>query len=290
MTMAHIPVLLAESIEALNIVPDGTYVDATLGFGGHSVAILKKLNQGKLIGIEIDKNTYDQAKSLFSDRENVFLHCSNFVNAFGSFVPHSFGQVDGILFDLGVNVHQIKESDKGLSFLKNQYLDMRLSESNGPTAADIISSSGEQELVEIFKKADERFARPIAKKIIEQRRRAKIETTDQLAELVGSIKKRRGRTHPATQVFMALRMTVNKELENISKALPDAVEILKPGGRIAVITFHSTEDRLVKNIFKELVAVKKIKLINKKVITASRKEQLSNPLSRSAKLRIGERL
>ncbi|MFA7309152.1 MAG: 16S rRNA (cytosine(1402)-N(4))-methyltransferase RsmH [Patescibacteria group bacterium] len=285
----HIPVLLDEVITGLQIKPDGVYVDGTFGYGGHSFAIASRLKKGKVIGFEVDKNVYEHTKHSSKLGKNVFLYNRHFVDAFESFLPYSIDQVDGILFDLGTNVVQIKESGRGFSFVGDEPLDMRLDLSQRTTAADIVNSYTRSQLEEILQKVDESFYKQIAKSIVETRAKKKILTSQQLVEVVERVKFRRGKIHPATLTFMALRIETNDELGVIEKVLPLAFERLKPGGRLAVISFHSGEDTIVKHFFKEKKQEREAILINKKVIIATREEERRNPPSRSAKLRILEK-
>lgn len=288
METIHKPVMLQETIEALQIKPGGTYIDMTFGFGGHSREILKKLNkEGRLIGIEADKDVYDKASNLFKNHKNLSLYNCNNVDV-GSFV---LDKVDGIIFDLGTNIYQIKEGGRGFSFLKDEKLDMRLDVDNNPvTAAMILAQYSKEELEDIFFQVNEPFYRRIAKEIVETRKRQKIETTFQLVDLIKRVKRQRGKTNPATLAFMALRITVNKEYENLKIALRESLNLLKSGGRMVVITFHSGEDRIVKRYFQEEKKSARLLIINKKVIIPERKEIIENPLSRSAKIRVIEKV
>jgi len=287
----HKTVLQKEAVDALNITESGVYIDATFGFGGHTKEILNKKGfYGRVIGIEVDKETYDHAKDTFKHYKNLSLYNGNFVDVDRIALSFNLDQVAGIIFDLGTNLFQIKESGRGFSFLKNERLDMRLDLKSELTAAKIVNSYPRERLEEIFKNVDERFSRVIAKKITEARRKKRIETTDELAQLVRSVKRQRGRIHPATLTFMALRIEVNDELENIKKALTKSIKILENGGRLVVISFHSGEDRIVKRFFKENEKQGLLKIINKKVITPGREQQLKNPMSRSAKMRIAEKM
>jgi len=189
---------------------------------------------------------------------------------------------------LGTNLFQIKESKRGFSFLKNEKLDMRLNVKSNLTAEKIVNSYSRERLEEMLKNVDERFARVIAKRITEARRKKRIETTTELANLVRSVKYQKGRIHSATLTFMALRIEVNNELENLKKALTKSIKILDKDGRLVVISFHSGEDRIVKNFLKESEKRGLLKTINKKVIMPSRAEQIANPMSRSAKMRVAE--
>lgn len=286
----HTTVLRQEAVEALNLKPNGTYVDATFGFGGHSLEILNNKNfKGQLFGIEVDKQVYEHAKHIFKSYKNLSLcHC-NFVDVDRFLISCGALPIDGIIFDLGANLFQIKESGRGFSFLKNEKLDMRLDRSLPLTAEKIVNSYTREELEEILKNVDERFYRPIAKRITESRKKKRIVTTEDLAEVVKSVKYQKGRIHPATLTFMALRIEVNNELDTLKQALEKNLKILNNGGRMVVISFHSGEDRIVKNFFKEKEKNGDLKIINKRVIVASRAEQISNPMSRSAKMRVAEK-
>ena len=285
----HKTVLRSEAVEALNLKTGGVYVDATFGFGGHTKEILSRnISNIKIIGIEVDKEIYEHANNLFKSDKTLFISNSNFINVPSILLSRGFGKIDGIIFDLGTNLFQIKQSGRGFSFLKNEKLDMRLDKNNGLTAEKIVNSYSREKLEEILKNVDERFYRPIAKRITESRRRKRIETTQDLANLIKTVKYQRGRIHPATLTFMALRLEVNNELENLKKALENSLKILNKNGRIAVISFHSGEDRIVKSFFREKAERGLIKIINKKVIVPGRTEQMRNPMSRSAKMRIAE--
>ena len=289
MENVHKTVLLKEAIDALNLKPNSVYVDATFGFGGHTKEILSKnISNLKIIGIEVDKEIYDNAKNSFNSNKTVSIFNRNFINVPSILLSCGLGKIDGIIFDLGTNLFQIKHSGRGFSFLKNERLDMRFDKNNGLTAEKIVNSYSKEKLEEILKNVDERFYRPIAKRITESRRKKRIETTQELAEIVKSVKYQRGRIHPATLTFMALRIEVNRELENLKKALENSLKILNKNGRIVVISFHSGEDRIVKSFFREKKERGLIRIINKKVIVASRAEQMINPMSRSAKMRVAE--
>uniref|UniRef100_A0A7C4R3P6 Ribosomal RNA small subunit methyltransferase H n=1 Tax=candidate division CPR3 bacterium TaxID=2268181 RepID=A0A7C4R3P6_UNCC3 len=285
----HTTVLRSEVVDALNLKENGTYIDATFGFGGHTKEIIEKgISNIKVIGIEVDKEIYDNAKNLFKSSKNVFIYNSNFIDVADIVVSCGLDKVDGIIFDLGTNLYQIKESGRGFSFLKNEKLDMRLDLDSDLTAEKIVNSYKREDLERVLKSVDERFYRPIAKKITEFRKKKRIVTTDELVEIVESVKYRKGKIHPATLTFMALRIEINQELENIKKALENSLKILNKKGRLVVITFHSGEDRIVKNFFREKSKEGILKIINKKVILPARQEQKENPPSRSAKMRVVE--
>lgn len=304
MSNFHIPVLLEEVIDGLNIQPGAWYIDCNLGGGGHTEAILKQ--GGKVLGIDLDGDAIlEVAKNhtleivqkedhleAFSD--HLILYQANF-----SKVQHIVNQLNlkdirGILFDLGVSSFQLDEDKRGFSFTKNAPLDMRMNQSaNIPTAADLINALHEGELAELFSKfGEENFTRPIAKKIVEHRKIKRIETTDELARVILSFRKRNhaDKTHPATRVFQALRIAVNDELNTLKDTLPISFNVLDSGGRLVVISFHSLEDRIVKNYFKELEDQDKAKLLTKKPLVPKENEETENPRSRSSKLRVLEKI
>lgn len=302
----HKAVLLGEAIENLNLKEGSIVVDATLGAGGHARAMLERIgNNGKLIAIDYDASSIENLKT----GENVYLVNDNFANLENILKNLEIKKADAILADLGISSDQLENEEYGLSFQKEAKLDMRLDKKLEVSAWDIINKYERRDLEEIIKKfGEERFARHIAKKIVEYRKIKTIETTTELACIIsGAVPERyrKGKIHPATRTFQALRIAVNKELENLEKFIPEAIEALNPGGRLAIISFHSLEDRIVKNIFREnargctcpkefpqCVCGKKpgVRIITKKPIIPDAKEILANPRSRSAKLRVCERL
>ena len=285
----HIPVLVKKAMELLDPQPDDIVVDATVGLGGHTQAILEKLGpRGRLIGIDQDEQALQSAnKSLKNAAGRVVLVRGNFRDLV-QLVWHAgkFKRVDGILFDLGVSSLQLADAPRGFSFLHNAPLDMRMDpQSGGTTAAEIINRAGFNELVRIFREfGEEPKAEIIVKRILEARQRRPIRTTLELVGIIGG-RSQRGKIHPATRVFQALRIAVNDELEALREALPQAVELLKPRGRLVVISFHSLEDRIVKNFFKEYTTGGSAQLLTKKAVTPSWEERRSNPRARSSKLR-----
>jgi len=285
----HKPVLLEEVIENLDIQPSDIVVDATFGFGGHSREILKKLTTGKIIGIEKDDEVLNQSRGDFDD-ERVILVRDDFGNIDQIINRQKIKKVDKILFDLGISSFHFDSSGRGFTFKKDEPLDMRLDKNYSVTAADLVNGLSRDELADlIYSLGDEGYSRQIAKEIVETRRKKKFETTLELAEAVLRVKRQTGKIHPATRVFQALRIGVNDELVTLEKTLPKAVGLLNKNGRIAVISFHSGEDRIVKNIFKTLRSDGKIEIINKKPIMAQINETRENPRSRSAKLRVVKR-
>ena len=304
----HYSVLLNETIEGLNIKPDGIYVDATLGYAGHSSEILKKLTTGHLYAFDQDKEAVkystDKLKSI---GDNFTIINTNFINLKEELNNLGVTKIDGIIFDLGFSSPQIDNSERGFSFMKDAPLDMRMNQDQKISADDVINKYKEDDLTNIFYKyAEEKYSRSIAKGIVNNR---PIKTTMELVNVISKsvptnyyVKK-----HPEREIFQAIRIEVNKELDVLQDVLPDAIEMLNKGGRICVITFHSLEDRIVKQQFKKDSQVDQIvsglkeddipdefkprlKIINKKPIEASEKELGENSRSKSAKLRIVERV
>lgn len=290
--MPHIPVLLNEVLEVLNPQTGEFFIDGTFGGGGHSVAILEKIGiKGKLLGVDWDKKVISEQKNRFKKFKNVILTEGNFADlpeileASGN----KLGKADGLILDLGFSSWQLEESSRGFSFLKDEPLDMRYSDEMDLTAAEVVSGFREDELKIIIKNyGGERYAGRIARQILKERKIKPIRTT---FDLVAVIKKavpknyEHRRIHPATRTFLALRIFVNEEIENLKKALDDLPKILKVGGRIAVISFNSLEDRIVKKYFQENQKSGLLKIITKKPISPSLEEILINHRSRSAKLR-----
>lgn len=288
---AHVPVMVTEAMEALNAHPGGWYVDCTLGAGGHSRAILERIQpEGHLLGIDADTvslKTAALALSGFGDA--VVLAQANFSELRQVCEDRGFTANDGILFDLGVSSMQLDIAERGFSFQREAPLDMRFDTTSGPSAADIINSYGEQEIARIlWEYGEERYSRQIAHRIVEQR---PILSTLRLAHLVQQVLgSRRGKIHPATRTFMALRIAVNGELENLKLALAQTAGLLRAGGRLVVISYHSLEDRIVKQFMRAEAADHAFSLIARKVIRPTSLESNSNPRSRSARLRVAERL
>ena len=300
----HIPVLLNEAVDALQLKSGMNVIDCTLGDAGHSEAMLEKIApKGKLLGIDLDMEAVLRAKRfLYRFEDRAIIVRNNFTNLKKIIDESNFGPVNAVLMDLGWSSPQFAERGRGFSFQTDEPLDMRYSGSQNETltAADVVNSYSEQELAGIFKNfGEEKLSNEIAKAIVGYRKNKKLEKTGELAEIILEAYRTKlhsekeipwiGGLHPATKVFQALRMEVNHELENLKLALPQTVDSLASGGRLAVITFHSLEDRIVKHFFQS-IAGKTIKLINKKPITASESELKSNPRSRSAKLRVIEKL
>ena len=300
----HIPVLLNEVITGLNIKSSGTYVDLTVGRGGHSSEILVRLKEGHLICVDQDEEAIVASQARLSKISNNFeIVRSNFSHLEEILKDKGIEEVDGILMDLGVSSPQFDKGERGFSYKEDARLDMRMDQRQDLTAYNIINTYSLEDLTKIFQiYGEEKYSFSIAKNIIKARESAPIETTFQLVEIIKRskpMKELKKVGHPAKQVFQALRIAVNDELNVLEKALKAALKHLKPGGRLAVITFHSGEDRIVKNIFKEAAVdvgdridgpnmqkEKEFDLINRKPIAASEAELQRNHRSASAKLRI----
>lgn len=308
-SQGHIPVLLNEVIDGLNIKSNGIYVDCTLGGGGHASRILEKIKEGWLYCFEQDEQTRKKGQEkLASVSSNFTIFQLNFVNIKKALEEESVNKVDGILYDLGVSSFQLDTPERGFSYNFDSHLDMRMNTSQKISAYDIVNEYSYEELKKIFYTyGEEKFSSQIAKNIVKERTIKPIETTFELVEIIKKslpAKVLRQKGHPAKQVFQALRIAVNDELNVFEKSLRDSLNMLKQGGRICVITFHSLEDKICKQIFKEVTEpniprglpvkdaeiVYQYKIITKKPIIASEKELDENHRSHSAKLRIIEKL
>ncbi|NLL81594.1 MAG: 16S rRNA (cytosine(1402)-N(4))-methyltransferase RsmH [Tissierellia bacterium] len=310
MEFHHVSVLLNEVINGLDIKPDGIYVDGTLGGGGHSFEIVKRLKGGKLIGIDQDLEAIDKASEVLKDyEENVILVHDNYENINRILRNLNIEKVDGILLDLGVSSYQLDEESRGFSHNKDAELDMRMDSTSSFSAWNVVNEYSKEELEQIiWNYGEERWAKRIAEFIVTERKTKSIDST---FDLVGVIKKaipkavRMEGHHPAKRTFQAIRIEVNRELEVLGNSIYKMIEVLNPGGRLAIITFHSLEDRIVKESFKELykdcicppefpkcICDKKreIEIITRKPIKPGEKELIENPRSRSAKLRIAKKL
>ena len=302
--MRHIPVLLTETIEILALKPGDKVIDCTLGDGGHAELILEKTGpDGKLLGIDADPESLLRAKRyLYNFGERVAYARDNFKNLKQIAESRGFGEVNGILMDLGWSSQQFEERGRGFSFEKIEPLDMRYTPADAsvPTAAEILNQSSEEELAKIFKQfGEEDLHREIAVAVVSRRAKAPVENTGQLSEIVLKAYRQKlgtdreipwvGGLHPATKVFQALRLAVNRELEALKQALPQALGLLAPEGRLAIISFHSLEDRIVKHFFQSLPA-SQFEIIIKKPVAASEAEIESNRRARSAKLRALKKL
>ena len=284
----HRSVLLNEIIIYFNPQPNQNFIDCTLGGGGHAQAILARIKpQGKLLAIDISTEAIARTKERFKGENNVILVNDNFVNLKKIVEANNFTDVQGILFDLGLSSDLLEEG-RGISFQKDEPLDMRFNQKiQGLTAAEVINSWSVKDLENIFKNfGEEKFSNLLARGVVEHRRQQRVITTFQLVEIIKRILGKKFHIKSLARVFQALRIAVNDELSNLEKALPQAADILKPGGRIAVISFHSLEDRIVKNFLKDNLA---LKIITKKPIVPTRQEISDNHRCRSAKLRVAEK-
>ena len=309
----HKSVLLKESIAILNPQPGEFFIDGTIGSGGHSEAILEKIGpSGKLLGIDWDRKAIENCKLGIGNFSNVILVNGNYANLTEILKEKKLPKADGLIIDLGFSSEQIENSNKGFSFMKDEPLimlyytrtDTDKTQTNTDvqyesvssqyksafmTAAEIVNSFNEKDLADIFwKYGEERFSRQIAKKIVEERKKGRILTTFELVEIIKKAVPKfyeRGRLHPATRVFQALRICVNRELENLETLLKKIPEIMKSKGRAAIISFHSLEDRLVKNYFKQMAKEGYAEILTRKPITPTEEEIKNNPRSRSAKMR-----
>lgn len=306
--MKHYSVLKREAIDGLQIKEDGIYVDATLGYAGDASEILKRIKRGKLFAFDRDEEALKYSDEVLQKLGNSYtLIHSDFVHMKEKLQELEIDKVDGILFDLGVSSPQLDEN-RGFSFMRNETLDMRMDRSSHITAQNIVNEYSYEKLKNIFYQyGEEKQSALIAKKIVEVRKNKQIKTTKELCDIICTAvgAKYYYKTHPERNIFQAIRIEVNEELTDLEKVLPDAISLLKPKGRLVVITFHSLEDRIVKQIFKKYSEVDKmvkglpdipleyqplIKLINKKPILPSEEELKENTRSASAKLRIVERI
>ena len=305
----HVSVLLKESISSLNLKENSIIVDATLGYGGHSSSILDRIKKGYLFAFDQDSEAIEYSTNrLLKIGTNFTIVKSNFVHMKEELQKLGVEKVDGVLFDLGVSSPQLDDGDRGFSYHVDSRLDMRMSRDQELSAYEVVNQYSKEKLAEIFYKyGEDRFAKNIAKKIVDYRETKPIETTLELVEIIKTAvpMKFRKDKHPARQIFQAIRIEVNHELDVLGPSINQALDLLNIGGRCAVITFHSLEDRLVKDIFKEKCRVdEKVKgipnipeeylphfrLVENKVIVPSDEEIANNPRSRSSKLRVIERI
>ncbi|MBM7855931.1 16S rRNA (cytosine1402-N4)-methyltransferase [Desulfohalotomaculum tongense] len=310
MNFYHVPVLLEEVMAGLNLKPGGIYVDCTLGGAGHSAEILRRTGpNGKLIGLDQDPHALKAAEQRLKEfGSRVITVRSNFSRLSAVLKELAVGPVDGILFDLGVSSAQLDNPERGFSYMHDAPLDMRMSPDNPYTAKELVNELSAEELTRIISEyGEEKWAKRIARFIVEERNRNPISTTFELVEIIKRAipaGARRSGPHPAKRTFQALRIAVNDELNILESAFIQAVNALKPGGRLCVITFHSLEDRITKDLFKYLAKdcvcppelpvcscdkEREIKIITRKPVTASKQELEQNPRSRSAKLRVAEK-
>jgi 16S rRNA (cytosine1402-N4)-methyltransferase len=312
---AHIPVLLNEAVVGLAVQPNGIYLDGTFGRGGHSSEVLAALGEaGRLFAIDQDLTAIDVAQQRFADEQRFAIAHSSFAELPALCECWGItGKVDGVLLDIGVSSPQLDDAERGFSFMNNGPLDMRMNQSAGMSAAEWVATADAEEMANvIYQYGEEKNSRRIARRIVERREERAITTTKQLADIVASASRARDRKkHPATRTFQAIRIHINKELEVLETALQASLGALRPGGRLAVISFHSLEDRIVKNFMREQAQGKpnkaniaaprglpvqqevqvplRFKLIGK-AIKPSEEELLRNPRSRSSVLRIAEKL
>lgn len=290
----HKPVLLNEILDIFDPQPGQTYIDATINGGGHSKEIIKKIGEkGKILGIDWDCELLEGLRE--AGLGGLKLICDNYANLKKITEGSDFEKVDGILFDLGFSSQHLEKSGRGFSFQKDEPLDMRYNIKINELTAEKIINTWSREAIENLLQGwgEERFARNIARGILWERDKKKITTTGELAKIVAQNVPSwylRRRIHPATKTFQALRIAVNKELENLEKALPQAAELLKPSGKLIIISFQSLEDRIVKNFFKEKRKEGLLKVLTSKPLIPSAQEIGTNPRARSAKLRVAEKL
>ena len=287
----HVPVMVSEVLEGLSIRPGGIYVDATLGMGGHTEAILSKCPEVKLVlGLDCDAEVLEHARSRLRPLGNkVQFICSNFIHLPDILFSEGIEQVDGILMDLGLSSFQLEASGRGFSFSRDESLDMRMDLSGTVTAANMVNRLPIKRLTELIRTyGEERWAKRIARHIYDRKKRSPILTSADLAGIIAHAIPRKyhpRRIHPATRTFQAIRIAVNRELDNLKEALGSFSSCLRPNGRLCIISFHSLEDRMVKRAFRE---DDRLEILTKKPMTANLDEICGNPRARSAKLRIAQ--
>ncbi|MBN2711913.1 MAG: 16S rRNA (cytosine(1402)-N(4))-methyltransferase RsmH [Planctomycetes bacterium] len=290
---SHLPVMPEECLEWLDPQPGETVVDGTLGLGGHSALFAEKVGlEGHIIGLDRDTNAIELARA---NLEGVQAKTSLLHSAYSEMVQAlsriGVGKVDRVFLDIGVSSMQLDVPERGFSFMRDGPLDMRMNQSAGETAADLVATLSEEELANIiYRYGEEKYSRRIAKSIVAARGSESINTTARLAEIVEQAVPRRGRIHPATRVFQALRIAVNDELGELERGMGAAISLLRPGGRLAILTFHSLEDRIAKNIMRGWLADGVATLPKRKVIKPKYEECKVNPRARSAKLRVAEKI
>lgn len=302
----HTPIMLTECIEGLNIKPDGIYVDGTFGGGGHSSKILERLTTGKLIAIDKDPVALEVGRQRLGNNPNIVFVKNDFKNFVEILDSLGIDAIDGILLDLGVSSYQLDTAERGFSYRFDAPLDMRMDTDNPFSAYNVVNEYSEKELSEIlFRYGEEPFARKIAHEIVATRKLNPIKTTKQLADIVEKVVFKKKGANPCTKTFQAIRIEVNSELERLDSVINSMIDRLKSGGRIAIITFHSLEDRIVKTVFKNRSSEcicdksfpvcicghkKEINILTKKPLVASEEEQKENTRSTCAKLRIAEKI
>ncbi|HAR94892.1 MAG TPA: 16S rRNA (cytosine(1402)-N(4))-methyltransferase [Deltaproteobacteria bacterium] len=288
MQLTHTSVLLEAVLNNLIRIEDRVFVDATLGGGGHAYGILDQCRELVLIGIDADEDALQRAEQRLSPfRERIRLRKGNFRDLKKILTAEGIGAVDGILFDLGISMFQMM-GGRGFSFNDEDSLDMRIDPDTPITAFDVVNHYSYVNLKRIIEEYGEEWEAPrIARALIEARKKRPLESAKEVAAVIEKVKRRRGKIHPATQTFQALRIEVNQELENLKMGLSEATDVLSPGGRVGVITFHSIEDRVVKNVLR---TSSELRVLTKKALKPDRAETRQNPRARSAKLRIAEKL
>jgi 16S rRNA (cytosine1402-N4)-methyltransferase len=289
--MVHVPVLMRETMELLKVKENGIYVDATVGLGGHAGEILSRAGTGgTLIGLDRDENALRRSKEALGDTR-AHLFKGAFSEMESILAKLSIKEVDGVLFDLGVSMLQLKEHSRGFSFLSPERLDMRMDDSQRLTAQEVVNKYPEKDLRRILKEyGEEPFAVKIARSIVSRRKETPFDTCIELADFISGIYGGRGKMHPATRTFQALRIEVNKELDELRQGLSAALSVLGQGGRMAVISYHSLEDRIVKNFIRQNSHAGLLRILTRKPVTPSSEEVRKNPSSRSAKLRGAEKI
>ena len=283
----HVPVMLAECLEYLALKPDGEYLDATTGLGGHAGAIARRLTTGVVLACDRDAESLEKARAVSEDcADRIRFHQALFSELQGVLDAEKIPQLDGLLADLGVSRYQLTEGSRGFSLMADGPLDMRMSRSAETTAAEIVNFTPEKQLADfIYEFGEERRSRQIARAIVRAR---PIHTTGQLAKLIEGAVPRTGKLHPATLTFMALRIAVNREFEELEALLHSVPRMVKPGGRVVVLTYHSLEDRIVKQGFQAWAKEGRAKILTRHVVKPTEEETRANPPSRSAKLRAAE--
>ena len=291
MEITHVPVMREEVLEALELKDSGIYVDATLGLGGHAVGILQRAEGCTLIGIDRDESAIRIARERLKGHQKVYFVKDKFSNLKEIVNNLGYEKVDGIILDAGVSTLHLKNEDRGFSFMTDGPLDMRMDQDSDLTAEKVVNSYKEKDLADlIFQYGDERFSRRIARSIVYNREKKRITTCKELEEIVYKAVGRRGKIHPATRTFQAIRIEVNSELDELSKAVDSGAELLEEHGRFCILSYHSLEDRIVKNAFRKLAKEGLFRIITKKPMVPEREEQKLNPSSRSAKLRVAEKI
>lgn len=297
MNTIHIPVLTNQILKFLEPAPEKVFIDCTLGSGGHTEALITR-GAKTVYGVEVDERNLEKAKDRLNQYKNVHFIHDNFENleAIGTEILKKEERIDGILFDLGLSSLHVDEAIRGFSFQREGPLDMRFDSRNEVTAADIVNTYTLEELLFIFKTyGEEKFSYRIAREIIQRRRQHKFETTSQLADFIANIFSKGKQNfyfkrHPATRIFQALRIAANREIEVLQKGLEGAIKVLSVTGKLVVISYHSLEDRLVKNFFRHQKTLGSLKILTKKPVTPNDEEIRQNRRSRSAKLRAAEKL